>query len=122
MGYESRIYVVNVCKTESLITGENIFTYADIVAVVNMSKMSSEFHKLFLDKIDYTIFAEDGDKDTNKDRYGDIIKSADIQDVIEWLESEIERDDYRRLKPLLGLLKGFNREEWENLKVLHYGY
>lgn len=59
---------------------------------------------------------------TQVDCYGKHIKAASVKEVVEWLEKEILVSDYRRLKPLLSLLKGFNEAEWECLEVLHYGY
>lgn len=44
--------------------------------------------------------------------------------VIEWLEKEVEKSNYRRLKPLLSLLKGFDLSQWRDgeMEIVHYGY
>ena len=34
----------------------------------------------------------------------------------------IKTDNYRRLKPLLEYLKAFDKTQWEDLIVVHYGY
>lgn len=117
MGYESKIFVVNTVHGFS-----NEYIYAETIATIRMGCMTPDFHKLFRTEIDYEIYAEDDNHATSTDRYGDRIKSAKIKDVIKWLESEVIKDDYRRLRPLLGLLKGFNEEQWDELEVLHYGY
>lgn len=121
MGYESKIFIVNVNRYKWA-ENQSEQVYAEIIAVMKMSRMDYSFHNLFTKEIDYGIYAEDNDHTTDTDRYGDKIKSAEIDKVIEWLESAIEVEDYRRLKPLLGLLKGFNPNEWGNLQILHYGY
>lgn len=54
---------------------------------------------------------------------GRVIHGALLSDVIKFLEDEVQRGEtYRRIKPLLTLLKGFDMEQWDNLVCLHYGY
>ena len=120
MGYECKIFIVDVTRWKPENQSEQV--YAEIIATMKMCRMDYSFYKLFTEEIDYEIYAEDGNHTTSRDRYGDKIKSAKIDKVIEWLESEIERDNYRRLKPFLGLLKGFNPDMWNDLQILHYGY
>lgn len=138
MGYESKVYVVNVlehrhplvnrvtkqpCLDEN---GKQIMAegYGQIVAMIDMCKMGydSGWKELFTKEIDYKIFAENGDEDTDEDCYGEHIKSGDITAIISWLENQIKIEHYRRLKPLLSLLRGFTPDEWEDLQVLHYGH
>lgn len=138
MGYESKIFIVDVKShnqfaidkiTNKPILDENnspvIYKgYGQIIAMIDMCKMGYDngWKELFTNEIDYYIYAEDGDHDTNTDCYGEHIKSGDINTIIAWLENRIKIDDYRRLKPLLHLLKSFNLDEWKDLQVLHYGY
>lgn len=138
MGYESKIFIVDVKShnqfaidkiTNKPILDENnspvIYKgYGQIVTMIDMRKMgyNNGWKELFTKEIDYYIFAEDGDHDTNTDCYGEHIKSGDINSIIVWLENQIKKDDYRRLKPLLYLLKSFDLNEWKDLQVLHYGY
>jgi hypothetical protein len=121
MGYESRVIVVNVNR-HLLKNGMEKWVYAERIADIKMSKMDSDFPKLFTKDIDYKIFKPHTEEETDTDCYGAHIKSADIQTVVGWLEENMKHDDYRRLAPLYGLLKGFNPEQWECLEVLHYGY
>lgn len=117
MGYESRVIVVNVNRHENYIYGEKI-------ADIKMSKMG-DFKKIFTKPIDYKLFITNEDEDTDKDCYGDRLCSADIKTVVEWLETVPKNegwDDYRRIKPLIGLLNGFNEDNWNELQVVHYGY
>lgn len=108
MGYESKIYIVNVCD------------YAQEIATVDMSKMPLSFHRLFNDEFCGEVW--DGKRYVSEDCYGDRLKCADVQAVIDWLEKEIVTDDYRRLPVLLGLLKGIRSEQWDDIQVVHYGY
>ena len=113
MGYESRIYVVNVNKSIS---------YGEVIARFDLSKIGNGFSDLFKNPVDFHFYAEDGDTIITKDSYGDEVKTASIQDVIEWLETKGREIHYRRIEPLIGLLKGFDFAEWEDLRVVHYGY
>ncbi len=138
MGYESKVFVVNAVshntpkldkRTQEPVLDKNGHPimyrgYGQIVAMIDMCKMGYDngWKELFTKEIDYYIFAEDGDHDTNTDCYGEHIKSGDINAIIAWLENRIKIDDYRRLKPLLHLLKSFNLDDWEDLQIVHYGY
>lgn len=119
MGCESRIYVV---KKENFIDEWVGLRYAQKIACVNMSVfpcLSSVFKK----QTDCYIYADDGDTAITKDKYGNPLTEAPLSDVIEFLEDEVQRGEtYRRIKPLLALLKNFDMEQWRNLVCLHYGY
>lgn len=126
MGYESKLIVVNRKAFSKINNPKEIsWIYGEQIAQINMSKMDNEhgWLNLFNKAIDYKLFIEDGDHDTNTDKYGDVMKYASISKVCDWLEREIANgDDYRRLKPLLGLLRGFDEQRWDELQVVHYGY
>ena len=118
MGYESRIYVVN--KT-SLAENDGK-KYAQLIARFDMSKMGG-FDDLFKKETDCYVFADDGNTKIETDAYGDRLKEASVEDVIEYLDTfEKTQDYYRRIHPLLGCLQSFNPSDWEGLVVLHYGY
>lgn len=140
MGYESRLHIVERHET---VRKKNRNTYRDIycldVARFELCKMdNSEFWNLFHTPIDFEL---DGDVCENgesiiltEDCYGKHCCYAEISEVIEWLEKEVRHDDYRRLKPLLALLKGFDLNEWNysnsddngntdtRLIIVHYGH
>ena len=117
MGYESRIYVVE--KRERL--GKDIKKYAQKIAVFDICKF--DFGNIFQKETDCYIYADDGNTKILEDCYGDPLKEASIEDVINCLETyNSTQEHYRRVAPLLGLLKGFDSSEWDNLAVLHYGY
>lgn len=121
MGYESRIFVIE--RKEGTYPNGNKYVYAEKIAMVNMCNMGYNFTGFFDKPIDYKIFV-DGETETDEDRYGEHLKYAPVDRVIEWLERELAKYTYkyRRLSPLLGLLKGFDQYEWEELQVVHYGY
>ena len=112
MAYESRIYIVNYRSG-----------YAETVMKFNLCEMGNEngFRSLFKEPIDFEIFV-DSNTATDTDKYGDRIKEGDLQEVIAWLEAWPETKTYRRVPPFLAALKAFDPVEWENLKILHYGY
>lgn len=117
MGYESRLYIVKNNKT---------INYAEIIARFDCSKMGygNGWRELFNKPFEGTMYKDDGDTKFETDCYGDKLEYADFPTVIDWLEKAIEKDDYRRLKPLLGLLKGFDLSKWADgeMLIVHYGY
>lgn len=122
MGYESRLFIMNrnECKRKS----GKIWVYAEKLAVIDMSCMghNNGWKELFTEEIDYKIFT-DGENEEDTDDYGEHLKSGKIENIIRWLEEQIDNgNNYRRLKPLLGFLKEFNAERWDELQIVHYGY
>ena len=123
MGYESRIYVV-VPYRQIYPDGTKLI-WAEKIATMDLGKMGYEdgWFALFQKDIEYKLFAEDGDTEFDTDFYGDHLRSCPIDKVIEWLEKVMEHNDYRRLRPLYGLLKGFDLDQWkEKPEVVHFGY
>lgn len=135
MGYESRLHIVE--RTETIRK-----EYCDVngleIARFDLCKMdNSEFWNLFHTPIDFELYGDMGEDDNiilTKDCYGKHCCYAETSEVIEWLEKEVQNSDYRRLKPLLALLKGFDFNEWNlsnsndkgstdiRLVIVHYGY
>ncbi len=117
MGYESRIYVVEKSKE---------LRYAEVIAMFNLCKMGG-FCNIFNEKIDYRVFLENKDAPDTEDSYGDALKETTIEAVIDYIEYEIKEEKrngsvYRRLEPVLSLLKGFDKKRWDELSVIHWGY
>lgn len=122
MGYESRLYIVN--KTPIKDPSINM-VFGEIIAMFNLSKVNSvasEFSH-YPDTNTY-IYADDENTQILEDAYGEKLKEIPIDDAIKIIEKAAEEDcwNYRRWKPVFGLLKGFKKEEWSDLVVLHYGY
>jgi hypothetical protein len=60
-----------------------------------------------------------------EDRYGDPLREASIEDVIDILETSLNAgSEYRRIYPVLAALKALecHKYQWRELAVLHYGY
>lgn len=117
MGYESKIYIMK--------KSNNISNFAEEIVRFNCRGMGKNgWRELFSKPISYKIFSDDGNTEFDKDKYGEYLKYSDFPTVIAWLEKEVEREDYRRLKPLLSLLKGFDLSKWEDgeMQIVHFGY
>lgn len=122
MGYESRIFIVDR-KEHTIGNNNTIWIYAEKIADIKMSGMYNGFTDLFDKKIDYELYVDDGDNSTQTDKYGDVMTYTNCQTVIDYLEKLIaDGESYRRLNLLLGLLKGIDEKEWDNIQVVHYGY
>lgn len=121
MGYESRVIIVDRNEIER--KDGMPYVWAEQIADVKMSKMYDGFTDLFDKEIDYELFIDNGDETTKTDKYGVVMRYTDCKTVIDYLEKLIaDGEDYRRLTVLLGLLKGFNEGQWNDIQVVHYGY
>ena len=124
MGYESRLYVMQRRDfTMENRDGEEVrFINAGEIARFDMSKMVPSFRDLFTEPTDFDVYGDDGEPIV-ADCYGNALAYAHASKVAEWLEAEVERSDYRRLKPLLAFLRAAEAECWDGeLVVVHYGY
>ena len=121
MGYESKIYIV---EKSSIKLASETKIYAQVIAMFDLCKMGSSdgFYKLFDKETDCYFYADDGNTQVLKDRYGDSLIECDIVKLKEWLKERIKNNNYRRLKPFYNLIKSFNKKDWENLAIIHYGY
>lgn len=123
MGYESRLYVIKKSTFESSDSGKR---YGEIVAMFDLCKVSDiDFSKY--PETEYYIYAENGDKETIKDKYGDPLRELTLEQVVKEIEDAMSLEPhYRRFKPCLSLLREFkdtNLSQWGGeLAVLHYGY
>ena len=126
MGYESKIYIVE--KTNYSWDEENGMKYARVLAMFDVSKfygLSDWFRNKPATK--HYIYADDGDTQIIEDRYGDTLKEASVEEVIDRLEKIVEVEngvDYGLIFPLLAALKAFesHSNQWGDIAVLHYGY
>lgn len=114
MSYKSKLLIVN--KTGS------VSEYGEIIAQIDMSAIGdARFYSLFKIPVTCELYNSDGFA-SKFDTHGEELKYAPISTVKNWVEQEAVKNSYRRLKPLLGLLKGFDESEWDELQVVHYGY
>lgn len=115
MGYETKLIIVDRHPHEG-------WTYGDVIAEFNLCKLPWSFNHndIFVEPIDFDL--PDGHILTREDRYGEHCGMARINDVINAIEKLAKDDDYRRYKPCLALLRGFDRTQWHDLRVVHWGY
>lgn len=124
MGYESKLYIVN---KGSLVDADGM-KYAQVVAMFDMCKCPTTYVLVGNPKTDCYFYADDGNTRVLEDCYGKPLTEATIEEVINLLETDINNgEDYRRLFPLLSVLKTFKEQKdkgiWtDNLVVLHYGH
>lgn len=122
MGYESRIYVVD----KSNYIEPDGKRWAEVVATFEMCKYPPLADYLRECKeTDCYIFAEDGNTQIEVDEYDKPLTESELGPVIEILEKDqAEGEYYRRVAPLVTMLKAFQSENynWRNLTILHYGH
>lgn len=134
MGYESKLYI---CKRTKI---TDKISYNEVLAAINMSKMDSDFVRLFDTKLDGDFFGMDGamsrfdqrsDEDKPKlvDDYGYDLKYTSLDEVYDWCSEYMGKTTecpYRRIAVLNDMLCSI--KAWfktignEQLIVVHYGY
>lgn len=120
MGYESRLYVVDKSDLVCIKNKRHMY-YCEVIAQFNFCHVPEIYEKVSTYKDTNGYFYCDG-KEVTEDMYGKPLKEIPIDDMISIISEVMENDSFRRYRPCLNLLKGFNLSEWENLVVLHYGY
>ena len=121
MSYESRIFDVERSEFEN--RDGTSYVYAEKIADVKMCSMYNGFRDIFDKEVDYELYIDSGEKSTSTDMYGDKMKYTDVQTVIDYLEKLIDSGEtYRRLSLLLGMLKGIDTSQWNDIQIVHYGY
>ena len=123
MGYESRFYIVNKTPLSfpNNLENEGYKYYGELISTFNLC--CSDIHNE-IKNYDYTdcYFYNDSSEQIFIDKYGECLREIPINDLIDILIKLMRKDVYRRYKPLLMLLMGFDLNQWDNLVVLHYGY
>ena len=114
MGYESKIIVVERVELW------NNYIVGDTIAEFKLSAVVWNPEEVFPEEIDFDLCVSG--EVTREDKYGKTCRMADIDDVVKVLESMAEKYNYRRFAPVISLLKGFEQQRWDSLKVVHYGY
>jgi bisphosphoglycerate-independent phosphoglycerate mutase (AlkP superfamily) len=122
MGYESKLFIVE--KHEKLESDPK--KYASVIAMFDMCKIGN-LTDVFKQNTDCYFFADDGNTRVLKDKYGDVLKEASVEDVIQVLENAVTSGEtYRRIAPLLSTLKTIFEQQknnaWKDIAILHYGY
>lgn len=125
MAYESKIIIANTHREKDKKSEDfGKAYYAEIVAVFNLSCMgyNNGWKELFNKEIDFELYIEDGDNATRIDKYGEVMKEAELGAVVEWLENWADTNTYRRTPPFFAALKALDPGAWDELHIVHYGY
>lgn len=125
MGYESRFYIVKKSSLEIMEDDNKIL--GEVIASFNMSKVQDLYMRIKnYPKTNCYFYSDIGtEKKVVEDEYGDELIEIPINDMITIMGEVIKEDpEYRRFRPFLSLLLGFNLNQWtdDSLVVLHYGY
>lgn len=93
--------------------------FCDVIAMVDLCKVGvTSFPKK---DAGYYFYGTDGNTPVIKDKYGDFLQESSLDSVIEWLEKQVQKSEYRRFKTALALAKGCVGL-YDNPTVLIYGY
>ena len=113
MGYESKIYIVE---------HHSHSTMDEIIAEVNLSKMGHDgWHDLFTEPQENEMYGL-LERVHLEDLYGEPLKFALIDKVLEWCNNNVEKSGYRRMVMLKHMLEGFEKESWGEIRLVHFGY
>ena len=121
MGYESRVYVINEGNID-IGYGKPI---CETIATIELSKCGNDLLSVFKTEATQYIIA-DGDVVITEDKYGDTLKSADIQDVIDVIkDGDYWRTDMLK-SALISIVESYKSKnltrDLSRLKVYHFGY
>lgn len=122
MGYESKLYIVEKSNVKGNVNKKGL-RWADVIAMFDLCKTYAVSDKMRRAKdTDCFIYADDGNTEIVTDCYGGTLKEMSIEETIQILEEAAGCENYRRYAPCIALLKGFDKSQWRNIVVLHYGY
>jgi len=124
MGYETKLIVGELASYEKV----EFKRYFSISAILDLCKCGGNSPLFKLDWQNKTgqpkvyWYGLDGDTQFVDDAYGDMPNPLPIDDVIEAISEASAKDDYRRYKWALGMLKAIKDNDGEDLKVLLIGH
>ena len=128
MAYESKLYIVDKHEHHDNNGGVS-WTYLQKITEFYMSVVDKELLDVFQGNAigdDWELYADDGNTIIKEDMYGDKLTYASVDDVLSVAEKCENHCHYRRYVPLIAYLKAIKenceRDNWENLIVIHYGY
>lgn len=129
MGYEMKFYIGLKIKEFKGVDNSN-YDYFQKIAMFDYccdNEVADFFDKNGVDSKVYGFFTQE-DIEEIKDKYGKEFKTVPISDLIRFLKKDYKGTDYRRYKPFLAMLKGFEatKEKFETedfeLMIIRYGY
>lgn len=123
MAYESRIYVVNKFDTKGFDECVKNYYSCETIAVFNLCRIDDEILGMIQNNAETDCYIWDNEGNpTHTDKYGKGMIEMSLEEALKIFIHAKNFYDYRRYTPIVGLLSGFNLNEWSNLVVLHYGY
>lgn len=127
MGYESRLYIVKKSdiwhKVDTTNGDVKDMRWGEVIAMFDLSNVGG-LREAIKNYPATDTFIYVGENQEIDDCYGDPLKEIPIKDMADIIEKIAEDDKwrYRRFKPCIQLLRGFEENKWRNLAVLHYGH
>lgn len=119
MGYESKLFIVEKCGLDV----EKGMRYGVLVAMLDLCGCPAVSDRMRrYEKTDTFFYTTGAEEPVVEDLYGEPLKEIPLADAIKIVREAAENDEYRRFKPCLSLLEGFEPEKWKELVVLHYGH
>lgn len=119
MSYESRLYVVNKSNLEHTV-GDRKMVWGEVVAVFNLCQVP-EVAYAFRNAGATDVYFYGPDGEVVSDDYGEPLSELPLEEAARVIEEASKKNNYRRYNPCLQMLRGFNRDQWGELVVLHYG-
>ena len=130
MGYDSRFYIVQSYRREHDSIGQwfkgkdKPMFFADKIAIYELGKDYEVSDAINRTRpfTDLYVYADDGNTEIVEDDCGAPLREMTIDWLLPILELAEAKEHYRRRSVLINLLKSFDKDEWGNLTVLHYGH
>ena len=127
MGYEIRLYIGRTDGKPSSM--DNGHSWLQVYAMVDLCKpgYDSAIYLLNRGKVGEPteplvfFYAEDGNTSVQEDRYGTKLRAYPIAAVLDAIQSDAQRDQYRRFDWALATLKAIHKDEPSAVVAL-YGY
>lgn len=120
MGYDSRLYVVNKSGLKHDEGGREM-VWGEVVAMFELC-VAPEVAHAFRNAEDTEVYFYGADGAVTRDCYNEPLKEMPLESAVRVMGEIAENSDYRRYNPCLQMLKGFDRGQWGELVVLHYGH
>ena len=125
MGYDSKLFIMETNLFHKL----NEKNYASFIASYDLGVFPSiSSYMRNCPKAEYYFYMDDGNTPVYKDLYDQELTQCSIEEIISILENEKLGNNwnYRRIDPLLVMLKTLKNQEkegrWRKLIVLHFGH
>lgn len=96
--------------------------FSSVIAMFNCGSMPRNFRDIFVNFFPYGIYDPVNDRSILEDEYGNVLYSAPIENVLEYIKEHQKDIRFEVFEPLYLMLQGFMRTEEKDLRIVHYGY